>query len=175
MRTKTFRKILKEINAGNIAALERVYEEYYEKMAFTAQYILHDPQDARDAASAVILKILVYAKNHENPQVDAVGAYIYRAVKNAAIDIYNKKKNTIPLEYIEEAAAVSDLLEYKVETKIDLYRILATFSDSDRQLVEMFYFYDYKIKTIAQTLHMPAGTVKWKLKEIRERLYRQLK
>lgn len=43
-------------------------------------------------------------------------------------------------------------------------------SAPEAKVAIMFYIYDIKITDIAEELHMPVGTVKWRLSEIRKKL-----
>lgn len=174
MRKEKFNKLLQEIHKGNINALEPIYREYYTKMIFTAEYILHNKSDAEDIASNVLVKIVSFAKKHPKPNIDNAGAYINAMVRNTAIDFINRKKKSVSVEsldtVVKEPSVADDWAGY-----IDLQNIVSTLSDQDQQIVQMYYFYDYKIKTIAKELNIPIGTIKWKLNQIRKKLNKKIK
>lgn len=69
MTTQKFKKIVKQIHNGDTHVLSYIYDEYYEKMVVSAKFILKNMQDAEDAASNVILRILNMALQNENVQI----------------------------------------------------------------------------------------------------------
>lgn len=169
METENFIKLLKQINKGKIQALLPIYYEYYEKMKLSALRILHNEADAQDAASNVILKIITYAKNNKNPTVEYAGAYINTSIRNAAMDVYNANHKTINFEFAVELDT-SSLSENTIIDYVVLGQALAELPDLEFQITTMFYFYDYKIKQIADELNLAVGTVKWKLSEVRNKI-----
>ncbi len=102
MTAQKFKKILKQIYKGDTQALSYIYDEYYEKMILSGKFILKNTQDAEDAASNVILKILNMALRNEDIKIENVGAYMNVSIKNEAINIYNNRKNFIPDSAIVE-------------------------------------------------------------------------
>lgn len=174
MTTTRFNRLLKKIHNGEIQALEYIYSEYFEVMVVTAQNILGDESDARDAATDVIHKLLKQAMNNAKIKVKDVGAYLHTSVINAANTIYSKRKNLVSLDCIEDIPDVNDALIITLDN-VALQSAINVLEPLDKKIVEMYYFYNMKIATIAASLTMPEGTVKWKLSEIRKKLYDFLK
>lgn len=138
-------------------------------MVTTANFILKNKIDSNDAASNVILQILKYALTHDKPCIEDVDAYIFSSARNAAIKIYNQRKECSYYDALEEVAATNDGI-IQVENKILVEQVLNKLPEQDRDIAQMFYFYDIKISNIAKVLQIPEGTVKWKLSEIRHKL-----
>ncbi len=174
MTSQKFKKILKQIYKGNTQALSYIYDEYYEKMILSGKFILKNTQDAEDAASNVILKILNMALRNEDIQIENVGAYMNVSIRNEAINIYNKRKDFIPDSAIVEIGKNDVELNRVLERDL-IQHALESLSDSEREIAMLFYFYDYKIKEIASYLSIPAGTVKWRLNSIRKKFKEILK
>lgn len=167
MNKTEFNYALGQIHKGNLSALEPIYTEYCAKLAITAKRILHDGALAEDAAADTFVKLIEYAKTHERPSIEQPGAYLYRAVKNAALDIYKKEKRSVALDNVEEDEAEDDIDN---ADRFTLEQALKRLGKVEAEIATMFYFYGYKIKHISQELSMPEGTVKWTLSNIRKRL-----
>ncbi len=174
MTTTRFIRLLKRIHNGDTEALSPIYQEYAGKMLVSARYILRNEADAQDAVADAMVKLLKYAQANENPRIDNAGAYMNRAVKNAAIDIYHKKTEIVFSEVIEEITPTRDSADSVID-RVGIQQVLSAFAEQDREIALRFYFYDYKIKQIAQELDIPEGTVKWKLSEIRKKLFEKLR
>ena len=156
-----------------MSALAPIFDEYYKKIESEAAWII-PKSDAADVASEVMLKIISYAKANADPSVKDAGAFVYAMTKNTALDFYRKSKRTSPIEYIEsvpDGRADSDGLLDKATIKNAIDKL----SETDRQIAVMFYFYDVKIKSIAKELNMTVSAVKWRLTEIRKKLYEIIK
>lgn len=169
MTTQKFKKLLKQIYKGDTNALSCIYNEYYKKMVVSATYILKNKQDAEDAASNVILKILNMALQNEDIHIKNVGAYMNVSIKNEAINIYNKRKNFVSENAIVELGSNDPRLNRVLEWD-SINASLESLSDSEKEIAILFYFYDYKIKEIASALNIPEGTIKWKLNIIRKKV-----
>lgn len=174
MTTKQFIILLKQIHNGKTCALNEIFYEYYKKMKITANFILKNNVDAEDAASNVIHKIFIMALNNETFNIENVGAYINKAIKNECFNIYNERKGKISLDSIKDLTD-NGINEDRIFAKQDSYLLLSKLSERDREIVMLFYFYDYKISYISKELNIPEGTIKWILRKSINYLKNELK
>lgn len=134
--------------------------------------------DAEDLSQEILLKIYksVCIKDIENME-----AFIWRVTKNTLANFYRDKsaKKTVALENVNpmELKDSSDILEEIVqkENVNKLQKEIAYLSKMQRQIL-IAYYYDQKKQTeIAEEFHIPVGTVKWHLSNIKRDLKKGMK
>lgn len=165
---RNFNDLLRKIHDGDTSAIEPIFSAYYKSMCAQAWWIVRNRQDAEDVASEAIVKILSYAQNTDRADIKDAGAFICTLVKNTALD-FVRKRRTAPLDG-DIPFDQDDGLD-----KITVYNAMRTLSEQEFKIAEMFYYYDCKIKTIAEALDMTVSAVKYHLGEIRKKLYEILK
>lgn len=167
MTTHHFNDLLRRIHDGDASALEPIFSAYYKSMCSQAWWVVHNKQDAEDVASEAVIKIMNYAQKPNRAYIKDVGAFVYTLVKNTALD-FLRKRHTLPLD--------SDVVvEDDMSDKAVVIEAMRTLSDIDFKIAQMFYYYDCKIKTIAEECGMTVSAVKYHLGEIRKKLYEILK
>lgn len=122
---------------------------------------MRNKQDAEDVASEAVIKLFNYAQNPNFAVVKDAGAFVYTLVRNTALDFLRKRKPAVELD---------DGLD-----KLVIYNAMRGLSERDFKIAEMFYYYDCKIKTIAEATDLTVSAVKYHLGEIRKKLYEILK
>ena len=169
MTAHCFNDLLRKIHDGDTSAIEPIFSAYYKSMCNQAWWIVRSRQDAEDVASEAIIKIISYAQNTDRAAVKDAGAFVYTLVKNTALDFLRKNARTAPLDN-DVPFEQNDGLD-----KIAVYDAMRTLSDIEFKIAEMFYYFDCKIKDIAEELDLTASAVKYHLCEIRKKLYKILK
>ena len=169
MTAHCFNDLLRKIHDGDNSAIEPIFSAYYKSMCTQAWWIVRNKQDAEDVASEAIVKIISYAQNTDRADIKDAGAFIYTLVKNTALDFLRKNARTVPLDG-DIPFEQDDGLD-----KAAVYDAMRLLSEQDFKIAEMFYYYDCKIKTIAEALDMTVSAVKYHLGEIRKKLYKILK
>ena len=91
---------------------EQIYLKYREKMFHVADSILHNDQDAEDAVHNAFLRIIKKFSRFQNTPVKDLAPQIVVIVRNEAISLQRKKKDSVPLEdwdgLAETTESVSD-------------------------------------------------------------------
>lgn len=172
MTKEKFNDCLSAIRDGHKGAAEAIYSEYYEKFKYTALSILRDPFKAEDAASNAILQIFDGALKGRITYVEYPNTYMYKTIRNEALDILDSDAKTVPLDSISEIAFCT---EDKFVNKMIVRDAISKLPPDYFKIAEMFYLYRIKIKQIAAETDTPEGTVKWKLSEIRKALHKKLR
>lgn len=170
MTAHRFNDLLCRLYQGDMSALEPIYLEYYKSMCGQAMWIVRNSSDAQDVASDVMIKILGYAQNADRAYVKDVGAFLYTLTRNAALDTVRKRKFTAPLDLADVPTPFDEGIDKAV-----IFSAVKTLSEQQFKIAEMFYYYDCKIKTIAQHTGLTVSAVKYHLSEIRKKLYKILK
>ncbi len=169
MNTELFNRLLREIHNGDMGALEPIYNAYYKKMVLSARYVLHNSTDAQDAASQALVKLADYAKYNAWPCVRNANVYVSRTARNAAIDLYNARKNFVRLDALRYLPDEKSS-EEKADDAVLFRQALESVSGRDYDVALMFYVYGCKIKEISREWNLPVGTVKWILSEVRRKM-----
>ncbi|MCC8016083.1 MAG: RNA polymerase subunit sigma-24, partial [Clostridiales bacterium] len=71
---------------------EIIYYNYRKRMVYEAYIVLHNAEDAEDAVHDTFIKIARNIKSIDNPNSRKTLSYVLKAVKNTAINMYNKNK-----------------------------------------------------------------------------------
>lgn len=134
------------------------YEQYHVRMEQAALRILKDPHDAEDAVENAFLKIIHSFDKFLEISCKKRLFWCVCIVKNEAIMILRKKKNTILLESLEDTydagVDISEGISYE-----DIVRLFAQLPETYRAVLEMKFLLDYTGKEIATRLHISENTV----------------
>lgn len=153
-----------------MSALEPIYSAYYKSMCNQALWIVHNKTDAEDVASEAVIKLVRYAQSQSYQYIKDSGAFIHTLTRNTALDFVRKNKQTVELD--DDIPSDSGNVDLE---KLVLFDAMKNLSEQDFKIAELFYYYDCKIKTIAEETGLSVSAVKWHLSEIRKKLYQILK
>lgn len=141
----------------------------------TGKYIRRS--DAReDCVQTILLKLLEHADSFLQLPKEKKHAYIMTSIRNYAID-QNRKEPSSPLEEVDENLTsvddfVIDFLE-KEQHRL-LYKCISQIKDTDRSIIEMYYFYGYDNNVISEKLHISPNSVRTYLSRARKALKQKL-
>lgn len=156
-------------------AFEDLYNTYKGKMFSLAYSILKNHHNAEEAVSqAFFTAARSFGKIAELSAVQQ-GAYLKITVKNAAIDIYRKEKNsnTSPLEEIENFGEMSDDISDSVLSEMNYNAIVEAIRSLPEQYAECLYLFhvrELSVKEIAAHLYIEQEAVKKRLQRARQKL-----
>lgn len=147
---------------------EALYLRYRSLMRAVAMNLLHDPQDAEDAVQQAFLSIL---KNfHKISSVDCpeTRAFVVIIVERKALDILRARKNTIPLEEMEQGVNIP------MPGDGGLADAMAKLPARYRQVLLLRFAYGYTTRELAREFGMTQSAVQkviWRAREVlKERL-----
>lgn len=126
---------------------EKIYTEYYEKVAHYVRSHVGDPNDREDVTQTVFLK--VYGKlDSFDERKASISTWIYTIAKNTVIDYYRARKEQAPLpEALAEEIPEEDSLD-------DLSDALAELGERERDIVILHYYSGYTLKSVAEMMHI---------------------
>ena len=154
MNYKRFNHLLLQVRDGNVSAIQPIYDEYYRSMYLTALNVLHNEEDAEDAASQAILELIEQVKLSENNIVVRYpSGYLQAIAKNKAKSILDSRKRFVDCKDIESAATLD--VEDGVIDSSDIMTALFDLPEPEREIAKRFYLDEEKIKDIAKALDMP--------------------
>jgi len=161
MQEKEILNLIKKAKRHDAEAFTKLMQLSMKDMYRVAIAILMNDQDAADAIQETILTC--WEKLYTLREARLFKTWMTRVLINKCYDIRKQYENLTGLEDYEEAGACE---EYNLELK----EALATLSEKYRVVMTLFYGEGYKIKEIAEILHLPKSTVQTRLARGREQL-----
>ena len=153
---------------------EYLYEKYYKEMHRQATSILHDEKEAEDAVQNAFFRIWKSQDVLKDMNQNRTKWYVICAARNAAIDIYRKKKERMQKEepfdeeFDEYYPYVYSEDDYK--TGDGVYERISHFPDRERDVIMLKYVYGFRYKEMAKFLGITVEAVKKALVRARDRL-----
>ena len=150
-------------------SVQELIERYQNNLYAIAFNICKNPSDAQDVVQDTFIQYYTSRKEFENEQ--HIRAWLLRVVINKARNINRTfwKKNKCSLEdYIET-------LTFPNSQSRDLFEEVMKLPDKYRIVIHLFYYEDYSVKEIAETLKLSQSNVKVRLSRARALLKESLK
>ena len=159
MTAKEFNRCLDALpNDRN--ALEKIYNEYYLQLVYTALSMTKNREAAYDIASTVMLKLAGYRRTE---WINSPAGFLIRMVHNVTKD-YFRKENRCMEALPEEIAAESDLnSQLFYEDAMDSFT-------AEEKLIVTERLWGYKLKEIARRKHYFYATIKRRYSVIKQKL-----
>jgi len=148
--------------------LEQIFRDYYQLIYRVAFSQVKNHADAEDITQEVFLKIIRHDMRSQSMEHER--AWIVRVTINLCRDLLKSKwhKTNVSMEEVSEAQRGS--CENFTEIQDDMMWAVLQLPEKYRNCLYLFYYEDYSIKEIAQSLEMPENTVKTNLKRGRQAL-----
>ena len=152
-----------------------LYDHYADTLYGLSRRILGDDQLAEDAFQKSMLKIWQGINSYE-PDKSSFYTWISVIVRNTALDqkrlkAYQTKQKTVQVDEIVYRGEV----RMPDGAKIDADRLLAGLDINNRIVLEYAYLRGYTQQEISDSLNIPLGTVKTRLRKAMSLLRDQLK
>lgn len=167
----TDEKLVAAAAKGDDNSLELLVRRYYPLIFRYIFRLTSEKVLAEDLTQETFLRIASSFQKGNCP--DSFRPWVYRIASNICHDLwrsasYRRTTPSATLENLNEEAvenhaeAVIDLLSYQEERKV-VVEALSALSPGMRQVIVLRFYEEMRIKEIAQTLAIPAGTVKSRL------------
>lgn len=148
--------VLDAIN-GDDEAFEAIIKAESDKLYKTAILYVRNKEDALDVIQETVYKAFVSINQLNNPEY--FSTWLIRILIHTSYQLLNKKNKTI----LSGDALIHTILEtnhQSVKIEIDLPYALSTLDNSYQTAIILFYYHDLSIKSIAEAMEKPEGTVK---------------
>lgn len=166
---------------GESKLFEEIWTEYYPKIyIFLRTGFGFSREDLEDLTQDTLLK--AYSRYDTYNSVYAISTWMYTIARNLAVDWFRKRKrraavtDTVPLHEAEpagrEESPEAELLNE--ETRIMIKSALLVLKPRDRQIAFLWFYEEIPQKRIAEILKVPAGTIKYRIHEIKKILTSRL-
>lgn len=141
------------MRTGYIDRVRRFYEEYRQELFTYALAVCANRAAAEDALHDAFYRILQRPRNPENFR-----AYIFRAVRNAAIDEIRHRSRELPSESIFRVEAVPVDAETRDDCRL-AERLLEALSSDERECIVLKLYNDLTFREIAEIRGVSLNTV----------------
>ena len=152
--------------------LETYFQKYYHVCSRVAFTMVKNRADAEDIAQEVLLRLLLYRPVFQNEEHEK--AWMIRTAMNLCKDLLKSKWHTSTVGIESVRTAEQPYFQDMFREGDDTFRAVLALPERYRNCLYLFYYEDYSIREIAQSLQMPENTVKTNLKRGREALKRTL-
>ena len=163
---------------GNIAGLETLVGLYGEKALKASFLVCRDYALAEDVVQSAFVE--AYERIHQLDPARPFRPWFMRSVVNATLMAVTRNRE-VPMHdeagYEEEqadGALTPEEVVQQVETREELWAVLEKLSPKQRSAIILRYYLGLSDEEIAEKVAAPAGTVRRRLHDARQRLRRLL-
>lgn len=154
--------LVRRAKDGDKLALEALCDRHADRVHRTAQHLLRDPEDARDAAQESLVKLVRRIGQFRGES--AFTTWLHRLVVNTCKDVAQERfacRAEPLLEDMRVAPDADPLREVTAaETRRELGRCLAELPPAQAQVVGLKDAFDVTFEEIAVATGLPVGTAK---------------
>jgi len=171
--------LVERCRRGDALAWEALVRQYQGRVFAVALHYLRDPEEARDLAQDVFVKVY---RNLESFEGEGFLAWLLRLARNAAIDRLRRIKarppaTDVPIEEsvdLPDAAPGPEAAWLAGASRRLVYRALDGMSAQNRELILLKEIQGLELREIADLLGVPVGTVKSRSSRARLELARRV-
>lgn len=154
--------LVRRAKDGDKLALAALCERYSDRVHRTAQHLLRDPEDARDAAQESLVKVVRRIGQFRGDS--AFSTWLHRLVVNTCKDVAQERfaKRAEPLLEDTRVSPDGDPVRAATaaETRRELGRCLAELPVAQAQVVGLKDAFDVSFEEISAATGLPVGTAK---------------
>lgn len=132
--------------SGEREAIEQAVARYFEQAVFFALSFVKDYATAEDVAEDSFAKLLV--KRSSIKKESSFRTYLFKTVRNTALDALRKRKKTVNLEAATLSEAVTESPEHAAfldERKRILASCMDKLSDDYREILTLLYLEEFDV------------------------------
>lgn|SRR5665213_385873 len=177
---RTDESLAQLVQTGDHQALSVLMDRYTTKLLRYGHRFLASDDDISDIVQDVF--VTVYQNIQDFDSTRRFSPWIYRIAHNAFVDALRRKTKgpvygldfdlVVPHPIYEDP---EENEKEKEEMRVLLVGHLNDLPPSYREIVDLYYFEDFKYQEIADVLHIPIGTVGIRLSRARQTLKRSMK
>ncbi len=145
---------------GNEAAFSQLYDVYFDKIFKFIYFRVNHKEIAEDLTEQVFTRSWTRIAS---VQAESFGGWLYSIAKNALIDHYRSKKQTVDLEEVENILESDDNLSESANTVIErqLFLLLLKKLTPEQQIViKLKFIEDLENSEIAELISKSEGSIR---------------
>lgn len=141
--------------------------QFETRLVAYAMTYLNDIESARDVVQDTFLRL------YQQPDRTRIKAgWLFTVTRNLAFDRLRKTERDQRL--LREPLRAPESGEDQVIRRLDVERVLDNLRDQDRELLLLFYYQGWSMKTIARHYQLPASTIRLRLARARDAFRRMV-
>ncbi|MRX53094.1 RNA polymerase [Bacillus sp. HMSC76G11] len=156
--------IVEKAIKGNEEAFEELVKAESAKLYKTAFLYVRNKEDALDVLQDTVCKAFISIESLRQPEY--FRTWLTKILIRTAYELLKKKKKTVLMEsaFLEKKAAVYQ------ESELDLTFAISALNQNYQTVIILFYYHDLSIRSIAETMNKPEGTIKTYLRRAKAEL-----
>jgi RNA polymerase sigma-70 factor (ECF subfamily) len=161
--------LVQRCRAGDRKAFDRLVLRYQKPVFNAALRMLHNPEDARDVAQTVFLKVFEHLSQFD-PNLKFY-SWLYRIALNESINYRGRSRPTeeISGHEVDRTAGVERQVESE-QTRHAIEQALIRIQPEHRAVIVLRHFQQLSYQDMAEILELPEKTVKSRLYTARQQL-----
>jgi RNA polymerase sigma-70 factor (ECF subfamily) len=144
--------------------IERCYELYEQKMFRVALSVLHDEKFAEDAVQEAFLQLIKHKVFFRKADSDDCKRYIITVIRNASINIYNKRNNENKIvsysDNLEEICGEQAIEDDRNELEAVCTPLMNSLPPKYFNVVNCLVIHDYSVAETARELGITEANVR---------------
>lgn len=173
-------QLAEQLAAGDLGALELLYDRYGGLAYSVSMRVLGDPGKAEDVVQDVFLKLWTNAERFDSNR-GSLRTWLLTAVRNRSIDYlrgrgaHERSEKEIPDRVVAIGQGSDPWLEVSLAMEREAVRqAVDSLPMEQKQAVELAYFGGYSHVEIAEMIRVPLSTVKGRMRLGMEKLHSYL-
>ena len=154
--------LVRRAKDGDARALEALCERHAPRVERLARHLLHDPEDARDAAQDALARLCVKLRQFRGES--AFATWLHRLTVNACKDVAQRQLARRCEQLVEDTRVSPEPDPARrveaAELRAELGACLATIAPAQAKVVVLKDALDFSFEEIAGVEGMPVGTAK---------------
>lgn len=169
-----FNILIKRIAAGDVSALDVIYEQYGGLLFAMAKKYITNQSYAEDAVSEALCKIVRGAKGFDYRKNGLNWAF--KIVQNVCYDINKQEQEYIPVDSdtVDSLVDILDPISNNIEM-VDLRNALQQLSSEENRLLYLKYWEGLTVREISRKISLPKSSVHYNLQIALKKLHNILK
>jgi len=162
-------EVMADVKVGSVDALGVLYDRYCDRAYRIARSVCGDDGRAQEAVQETFISIWATRDSYEQ-QRGRVAAWVLSIARHHAIDIARRnaphaahRASDERLHTLPAPANVAELVAGRADAH-DLQRLLAQLPAAQREVITLAFYGQLTHTEIAEHLHLPAGTVKGRMR-----------
>ncbi|HEY5392070.1 MAG TPA: sigma-70 family RNA polymerase sigma factor [Hanamia sp.] len=149
------------IGEGSVESFTRLYDKYWSEVYNSAMKRLRDTGRAQDIAQDVFVTLWM---RREELQIRNFPAYLYMAVRNKVLNLFEKEKRYVPIEYLLENnirayGNQADAVALRNEFLQAYKNLVDSLPSQQKKIFHLFYDEDLSTEEIAEQLQLTRKTI----------------
>jgi RNA polymerase sigma factor (sigma-70 family) len=165
--TYTESELIVQLKSNNRDAFEYLYERYSPALYGIILKVVKDEEKASDSMQDAFLKIWKNISRYD-AEKGTLFTWILNVARNTAIDKLRmevKTEKVVSLSSVSEIEVTAEATYIPPINLMDLRAIVSRMLPERRILIEMVYFEGYTHEEVSETLQVPLGTVKSRIRK----------